>query len=122
MNRRNFLRGFAGLAALAVAGPSLAALTQTDRERLVAQMRDGGVIEGQTFVIHDGRGITFNNIRNLSIRRCNFIWTTPCTGALLQFGRNTENCEISNCNFDGGWRRPWMSSPLAPFDVEVSHP
>ena len=87
MDRRSFIRGFAGLAALAIASPnSLAALSQTDRNRLVSQMRDGGLIEGQTFVIDDGMSIEFQGIRGLTIRNCRFIWAKPCEGSLMVSG------------------------------------
>lgn len=135
MNRRTFLRGFAGLAAVAVAGPTLAALSKTDRDRLVAQMQNNGVIEDQTFVIRDGKPIMLKDVHGLTIRRCRFIWTTPSDGPYIIVGKGCDYCTLDTCSFEGGasgglefngdncaLNGGWEVGPQAGIDVEVETP
>lgn len=100
MNRRNFIRGAAGLAALAVAGPTLARLSRTDRERLESLIEAGGTIRGQTFLLPDSGPIKISGIKNLLIEECNFIWQVPCAGVCIDAEHLSGNVVIRNSHFD----------------------
>lgn len=99
MNRRNFILGAAGLAALAVAGPSLVKLAATDRALLEAQLVSGGIIENQTFLMPDGRGIALVGLNDVTIRNCQFIWKVPLGGCYIEVERS-DNVLIQECSFD----------------------
>jgi hypothetical protein len=98
MNRRNFLKGAVGLAAVAVTWPTLARLSRSDRERLADQIRTGGVIENQTFLL-EGSGPVVIAVDNLTIRNCRFIWKKRATGYLMEIHGN--NTALIGCTLDG---------------------
>lgn len=97
MQRRSFLKGFAALAACAVAGPTLAALQKDDTERLIAAMKTG-YIEGQHFVFTRPIVIDFSNLK---IHNCTFTFKCPyrMEAAVTIKGNGIE---ITNSHFDAG--------------------
>src|SRR3954469_4040945 len=100
MNRRNVLIGFAGLAAVAVSGPSMAFLPRSDRDRLVEQMRNYGRIHGQTFRLDEPAPIVFRDLECLTITSCEFIWTMRYEGPYLVIHDSAcYGCFIGHCNF-----------------------
>jgi len=72
--RRNFIKGFAALAATAVSPVHIQALEQSDREKLVEMMKTG-YVSGKTFVFHDGAPIVLYDMDRLVFRNCTFIWS-----------------------------------------------
>lgn len=77
LTRRNFLTATAALAALAVVKDTGALLPRTDRERLLAQMRDGAVVRDQVFRIYDREPIVFRDI-SMTFENCTFYWVNGC--------------------------------------------
>jgi hypothetical protein len=98
MNRRGFLRGFAGLAAAAVVAQALpiVALPKSDQERLVEQMKRGGVIRGQTFFV-DGL-VAIVGVSDLLIDECVFVIRNPHPDYCLRVEK-AERVTVSNCVF-----------------------
>lgn len=109
MNRRNFIRGATGLAALAVAGPTLAALSQTDRERLIQQIRSG-LVEDQVFVLDEGGPIVIAGINELIIRRCRFVWKDRKPRYFIEMSKSSH-VRIESCIFDASQTITETSSP-----------
>lgn len=101
MDRRSFIRGLAGLAAIAVSGKTLAFVLQTERERLLSQMIAGGLIEDQTFIIEDSGPVVFEGINRLTIHNCRFIWRVPRTSHFFVF-RQCKEILITNCILEDG--------------------
>jgi hypothetical protein len=100
-DRRTIIRGIFGLAAIAAAPGTLQAMASSDRDRLMAQMRDNGVVAGQTFVIEDRCGIVLEGINGLHVSNCSFIWINGLHPSEAMFSiLNCTNCLFSSCTFD----------------------
>ena len=95
MNRRNFIRGALGLAALAAAGP-LVSSPKTVIDRILEKAKTG-LIEYETFYLDEP--IVFEYQENLTIRNCQFIMTKPMNTAIIV--RKNTRLQIYSCHFDG---------------------
>jgi TAT (twin-arginine translocation) pathway signal sequence len=96
MNRRGFLKGLAGLAALACAPSIPAALVQTEQERLLAKMATG-LVENEIFYL-DGP-VTISGVNNLIINRCIFkCKNLEPNDPIVQIDK-CNKLTISNCSF-----------------------
>lgn len=95
MNRRAFIRSFGALAAAVVAGPVLAKLPATDLERLIGSMETTRLIEGQTFYF--SRPVTIAIMRNLTIRRCDFIFDFTGSHLQLEEAMTAPGFQIGEC-------------------------
>jgi len=93
VTRRHFIRGAAGLAALAVVGPSLVKLTKTDRERLIEMVKTG-VVRDQWF--HISEPVVLRSYHGLLITNCYFVMTDR---GILDLA-DSRNVTISYCHFD----------------------
>lgn len=77
-SRRNFLTGCAAALAAAAVSPGTArALSGTAHNDLARVLREGGLIENQTFVFYHGEQLIFEGAPDLTIRDCTFIWRGP---------------------------------------------
>lgn len=95
MNRRGFIRGLVGLAALAAAPTLPAKLIQTEQERFLAEAATG-VVRGKVFYL-DGP-VVLSGIHNLLIDECTFFLKNLGSQAALMI----DDCSgliISNCVF-----------------------
>lgn len=95
MNRRGFISGLLGLAALSVA-PTLV-LSETDKEKFLKEAATGRIV-GKTFYL-DGP-VTLHNINNLVIDQCIFYCNLLPNEPLLSVN-NCKNLVIQNSNFQG---------------------
>jgi len=104
-SRRRFLKGAAGLAAIAaipvgVSG-GLRMLDHLERQSLVDSMRSGQVIENMTFLID--RPVVLQNISDSVIRNCRFITSDDFVGdEMIFFGKGSERVVITSCIFESG--------------------
>lgn len=77
LTRRGFITGLAALVALAAIKDGSAYLPQSDRERLMAQVRDFGVIRNQTFRIEGSEPLVFDGVLGLVLDSCEFRFVDP---------------------------------------------
>jgi hypothetical protein len=97
MNRRIFIKGLAGLAALLVAPTVPARLVETEKARFLRMMKTG-LIESQTFYLD--APIEIDYVNNLVIRNCVFKLKN---GGCLHLGEHCQRCVIERCTF---WSEP----------------
>jgi hypothetical protein len=109
VSRRRFITGTAALAAFAVT-PALVKLCQTDRERLLEQMRTGE-ISHQFFHFTDGRSVEFRGVRDLYVHHCHFLWTDKQIqdNCLIYFHSDCVNLNFSHnvLRSKVGFQRDW---------------
>lgn len=102
MNRRDFLRGFGALAALA-AVPSLASIPAADSWAYTTtpvQLPNAPrvVFENETFYLK--RGLVLENMPFLYIRNCRFVIDADFTGPMLTLGQGCHGARIESCMFE----------------------
>lgn len=96
MNRRGFIRGLVGLAALAAAPTLSAKLIQTEQKRFLAEAATG-VIRGKFFYL-DGP-VVLSGIHNLLIDECTFFFKKFGNQSALIIN-DCSDLTISNCLFE----------------------
>jgi hypothetical protein len=97
MNRRGFLKGFAALAAVAVAPTIPAALVRSEIDRLMAKIATG-VVENETFYL-DG-GIVLQGMKGLIINHCRFVFRQIGENEpFVTVGDGCDRISITNCAF-----------------------
>ena len=126
VTRRGVLRGFAGLAATALV-PVSAFASRGQAPDLINILDYGAledlptVIEDQIFYL-DGT-IVLDDIHNLIIRRCTFIFSDLEPGQpMVKIGPNCENLCITNCIFEQsegylGWP-VWVPPEAMPIGIQ----
>ena len=98
MNRRAFIQGIAGLAALAIT-PNLLAkdklVIQTRLEKLI----QSGLVQDEVFYCKSP--ILLRNIKNLVIKNCTFIFADqiPANISMIEIEGTCESLVITSCNF-----------------------
>jgi hypothetical protein len=98
VNRRGFIKGLAGLAALTVAPGIPFAQAKSDYERFISMARTGTVV-GQTFYI-DGP-IILERLSNLLVERCRFVITRELTtNEPICAMRHCSDVLLRNCVFE----------------------
>ena len=100
--RRRFLRGAAGLAAVAVVGvvgggPSLVRAITAAEKLGIAEACMSGVIWGQTFI--SDHPLVLMGLHNVEFRGCTFIATKSCIGAYMLDFRDCSNIAVTGCTF-----------------------
>lgn len=99
-SRRRFLRGAAGLAAVAVVLPStggIRLLTETETDRLLAMVKSG-LVENHTFYLD--RTAVLCDLRDVVFRNCRFIAADGFVGDMLLHVKGCERVTIESCHFD----------------------
>lgn len=98
-SRRRFLKGAAGLAAVAVVASAggVRLLSSTEIDRLKAMVESGRVI-GQTFYLD--RPAVLVGLRNVEFVDCQFVATADFTGrSMVEFSR-CSNVAMRRCRFE----------------------
>ncbi|MBK9497667.1 MAG: hypothetical protein IPO08_24775 [Xanthomonadales bacterium] len=98
ISRRGILLGAGALVATAVVPHKFVPLRETDMQRLLWLASTEHVIEDQTFYLTGP--IVLENITNLAICRCHFIWECGHDGPLVDFRGDCRNLGFSYCHFD----------------------
>lgn len=94
-SRRGFLQGFLALAALAVAGPSLSAISPDDRARLLASAASG-LVEHQHFLLREPVAL---DIEGLTLRHCTFHFDFSAPASHGIWFKTQEEFLIEKSNF-----------------------
>jgi len=125
MNRRNLIRGIAGLAAAAVMPGTLLAATK-DQRALIMEMARNGEVYGQTWVAEPGNTLVFEGMPKLLIRDCTFMWKPGCVapaGSRPEYLAwiAADNLIVRDCTFDTSddpWKYLRNESMITVMDIE----
>ena len=96
MNRRGFIKGLAGLAALAVVPGTAVLAAKTQQERFLAAAATG-LIEHQTFYL-DGP-VVLSGIDGLVIRHCTFLLRLKSGESMVSADESCRNVLVTSCIF-----------------------
>ena len=80
MNRREFIKGLAAFAVLALAPSMAPGLVQTEMQRLQTKFATS-LVENEIFYLNGP--IVLENIKNLLIRNCHFMFRNVVRGEML---------------------------------------
>lgn len=99
-SRRRFLKGSAGLAAVAaVGGPGVMQLLgESEQQRLVEQIKSTGIVENMYFYVD--RPLVIQNIDGVIIRNCHFECLPEFVGDCILETKNASNFVINGCVFN----------------------
>lgn len=102
-SRRRFIKGAAGLAAIAAipvgASGALQLLSPAEKADLVTKIESGSVIENITFVLD--KPITLKNVSNVLIRNCRFIASPDFVGLeMIYIDAGCEGLTIRDSVFE----------------------